>query len=68
MIRTEGLGLDDTMEALKSTSIKSSIITIVLKRLVKRKEINVTFVNSNGDESTYNILAGSNLRSEMLMN
>jgi len=66
MSRTEGLGLDDTLDAIGSASPEASELILVLKRLVKRRTIRVTFVNNNGDESTYNILAGSNLRSEMI--
>ena len=66
MARTEGLGLDDTLDAIGNAAPDSTELILVLKRLVKRQTVKVTFVNNNGDESTYNILCGSNLRSEMM--
>eukprot|EP01041_Mallomonas_annulata_P004663 gene4663-9250_t len=65
MERTEGLGLDDTLDVIRNASPGSQQLTLVLKRLVKRKTLKVTFVNNNGDESSYTMLAGSNLRGEM---
>eukprot|EP00607_Mallomonas_marina_P001934 CAMPEP_0182428798 /NCGR_PEP_ID=MMETSP1167-20130531/23728_1 /TAXON_ID=2988 /ORGANISM="Mallomonas Sp, Strain CCMP3275" /LENGTH=282 /DNA_ID=CAMNT_0024611911 /DNA_START=169 /DNA_END=1017 /DNA_ORIENTATION=+ len=66
MERTEGLSLDDTMDTIRNVCPESSSITLVIKRLVKRQELTVIFVNNNGDEANYKILAGSNLRSEMI--
>ena len=70
MVRTEGLGLEETIDIintfLQQESPISNYIILSIKRLVKRVPMTVTFINKNNDEATYEILAGSNLRNEMM--
>jgi hypothetical protein len=69
--RTEGLDLDDTLDVL-STAVgvtgekQASTVTLVIKRLVARETVSMTFVDSDNEAiMTSNVLTGSNLRSEM---
>ncbi|CAM9701604.1 unnamed protein product [Choristocarpus tenellus] len=64
MIRVEALDWDQTVNAL-SQYTGDSEITLVLKRLIKREMLDVVFKLPNGDR-TEAILAGSNLRGEMI--
>ena len=74
MTRTEGVDLDQTMDALRSfVNSGSEMITLLLKRLVYRETLDVSFSYSgdreNGEEpwtTKVQMLAGSNLRKEML--
>jgi len=66
MLRTEGLDLDRTLLSIKEAAPDFEYLTFVVKRLVTRNRLDVLFVNDNGDESEYSLLAGSNLRSEMM--
>lgn len=69
LTRVEGSDLDITLGALSDfASSGASKITLVIKRLVKRATLQVDF--TTGDDSapqtTLSMLAGSNLRREML--
>ncbi|CAM9230721.1 unnamed protein product [Discosporangium mesarthrocarpum] len=64
MTRVEALDWDNTIGALGSYTGESEI-TLVSKRLVKRETLDVVFELPDGD-STMQILAGSNLRGEMI--
>ncbi|CAN0204861.1 unnamed protein product [Ascophyllum nodosum] len=64
MTRVEALDWDLTVSALGSLADVREI-TVVCKRLVKRKTINVQFELPDGDKS-YDIKTGSNLRGEMI--
>lgn len=63
--------MDETMEAMTDyLNTGATTITLLLKRLVKRATVNVTFnyVDNNKQEksSTITMLAGANLRREMI--
>jgi len=66
MVRIEGLGLDETVTAFNEVPQGLATLVIVAKRLVERAHLNITFINSNNDEAKYSLLAGSNLRTEMM--
>lgn len=71
MSRVEGFDLDQTMAQLKGfASTGQDSVTLVLKRLVKRETVQVTFTYApeGGEEqkTTLPLLCGSNLRKEML--
>ena len=77
MVRTEGLDFEQTMGSLKSyVNSGASSITLVVKRLVLRESVDVSFAFTPTPEEaekgtkpwTKNVkmLTGSNLRKEML--
>lgn len=77
MVRTEGLDFEQTMGAMQEyVGTKASSITLVLKRLVFRESIDVTFSYAPAPEEvaagaepwtkSVSMLTGSNLRKEML--
>mmetsp|Transcript_11850 Transcript_11850/g.14908 ORF Transcript_11850/g.14908 Transcript_11850/m.14908 type:complete len:330 (+) Transcript_11850:3-992(+) len=65
MKRVEATDFDTTVDALGSYADKPAI-TVVAKRLVKREELDVTLVQPDGSETVLKMLAGSNLRGEMV--
>jgi len=65
MQRVEACDFDTVVQALRSYTDEASI-TLVAKRLVKRQTLDVSLIQPDGSRIAVKMLAGSNLRGEML--